>query len=159
MVTLVFSRSPRASSKNLLCSQLVPRLFWCRRLLLPRGRTFCSPVLNFMRALLVHFSSLSLCLSVAAQPVCTHHLHTLSEGALCPTTQVIYEDVKHCGSSSALSHANTTSDWPPDALCVTGHSSEPGRAVHFQPTSLSLSLARISWVICVDIMGDCQKLS
>lgn len=153
VVTLVSSRSPRAFLKNLLFRQLIPRLFW---------GDYCSPGAGLFP---LHcwaswdscwpffsLSSLSSCFSVAAELVFTHGVHT-GDGALCPTTQVNGRDVKQCGPSSALSHANTTSERPLGELCVTGHSSEHGRAAHFQPTSLSLSLVHISWVICGDIMG------
>ena len=69
---------------------------------LPRGRTLHFPLLNFMRFLAAHCSSLSrsLCTTEQHDPLvysCSSQLgviYKLAEGTLCPILQIINEDVK-----------------------------------------------------------------
>lgn len=60
--------TPRSFSAKLLSSQVVPSMSWCLGLLLPRCWTLQFPLLNFMRFLSAHFSSLSRSFWMAAKP-------------------------------------------------------------------------------------------
>lgn len=55
----VSSRFPKASSAQLLSSWWVPSLCWCMELHLPRQETWHFTLMNNMRLLLAHFSSLT----------------------------------------------------------------------------------------------------
>lgn len=61
-------RIHRAFSDNLLSSHAAPSLSSVIELFLTRGRACHFPLLNFMRLLSAHLSSLSLCFHIGRQP-------------------------------------------------------------------------------------------
>jgi len=67
MVNLVSTRTSRGFSANLLSSWAAPSIYWCMGLSLPRCRTLHFPLLNCMRFLSAHFSSLLRSLWLAAK--------------------------------------------------------------------------------------------
>ena len=68
LFNLVSTRNLRSFSAKLLFRSAVPNTYWCMGLCLPRHRTLCFSLLNFMRCLSAHFSSLLRSLWMVAQP-------------------------------------------------------------------------------------------
>jgi len=66
MFNLVSTRTPKYFSVKLLFSWAAPSINQCRGLFLPRYRTLHVSLLNFIRLLSAHFSSLSRSLWMAA---------------------------------------------------------------------------------------------
>ena len=154
LVSLMSTRRPRSFSANLLSSQPVPRLFWHRGLLLPRGRTLHFPLLNFIRFLLAHFSSrpgasLQQHNQLVHQPLFLVVYLQIWEGCtLSHHTGHLWRFWTVWAPTLASAMANTTSVWPPAGLCATDRNSEPGSAAHFQSISLS-PLSSTYFVICL----------
>lgn len=67
MFNLVFTRTPTSFSARLHCSCVAPNTCWCLGLFLPRYRTLHF-LLNIMRCLSAHFSSLWRSIRMTVQP-------------------------------------------------------------------------------------------
>lgn len=110
MSSLLFTRS---FSANLLSIQAAPTLVNMIILLQVEDSHFLF--LNFVTFLFPHFSSLQ------RHTVCISHLSQFCiTQMLCPTVQVINEDIKPYWSQHfTLEH--TTGVWPPAQHCITDH--------------------------------------
>ena len=61
---LVSTSIPMSFSAKLLYNWAIPSIYWCMVLFLPRCRTLCFPLLNFMMLLSGLFSSLYVCIPI-----------------------------------------------------------------------------------------------
>lgn len=110
---LLSNRTTISFSAKLLSSHSFPSLYWFMGLFLPKCRICHFPLLNSMRLLLGHFSSLPKFLWMAAQPSCI---------SASPSDFVSFADLHSVSSSRSLKMLNSTgsSGDPWDTLLVTG---------------------------------------
>lgn len=100
---LVFIRTPRAFSVNLLSSWVAPSIYWHMRLFLPRCRTLYFSLLNLTRFLSARFSSLLRSLDGSSTLWHISHcvqfcvISKLVEGALSPITRSIMNMLNRIG--------------------------------------------------------------
>ena len=74
-----------SSCARLPAGQLAPSTSWCREVVPPQVQDVALPLLNCVKLLSAHFSSLSGCLWIAPRDF----IPELAEGVFCATVQVI----------------------------------------------------------------------